>query len=276
VTYARLPAGTYRFSVRAVNEDGQSSPVPATIDFRVLAPFWRQGWFVATGLALVVLAAAGTYRFRMRRLIELERLRTRIASDLHDDMGATLSQIAILGEVARARAGAVDPGVEEPLARISTLSRESVDAMSDIVWAIDPHKDRMENLAQRMRRHASDVLPPLGIPFTFDVADEHVTLGADVRREVFLAFKESLNNAIKHADCRSVSVALRAEASSLVLTVADDGRGFDPACVTPGHGLGSLRRRAESLGGSLHVESQGGTRVTFRIPYRGRRTHLNR
>jgi len=195
-------------------------------------------------------------------------VRTRIASDLHDDIGSTLSQIAILGEVVRARVGAAETAVEETLARIITLSRQSVDSMSDLVWAIDPHKDRLDNLVQRMRRHASDVLPPLGITFTFEVGDERLAVGADVRREVVLAFKEVINNAIRHAECRAIAVSLRTERSWLVLIVTDDGRGFDPARVTEGHGLGSLRRRAEGLGGALEISGNPGTRVTLRIPHK--------
>jgi signal transduction histidine kinase len=263
------------------------------VDFRVLAPFWRQGWFLSLGLVVFALAGAGAYRYRVRRLIELERVRTRIAGDLHDDIGSTLSQIAILGEVARARVGAADSAVEDTLARITTLSRQSVDSMSDLVWAIDPHKDRLDSLAQRMRRHASDVLPPLGITFTFEVppplaryltsygeaspkrpwaakagGDDRLAVGADVRREVVLAFKEVLNNAIRHADCRAIAVSLRTERSWLVLTVTDDGRGFDPARATEGHGLGSLRRRAAALGGALEISGNPGTRVTLRIPHK--------
>jgi len=268
VTYARLPPGDYQFLVRAVDADGVTSASPATVDFRVLAPFWRQGWFLALGLAVVALAGTGGYRYRVRRLIELERVRTRIASDLHDDIGSTLSQIAILGEVVRARVGTAETAVEETLARIITLSRQSVDSMSDLVWAIDPHKDRLDSLAQRMRRYASDVLPPLGITFTFEVGDDRLAVGADVRREVVLAFKEVVNNAIRHAGCRAIAVSLRTERSWLVLTVTDDGRGFDPAQVTEGHGLGSLRRRAERLGGSLEISGNPGTRVTLRIPHK--------
>jgi signal transduction histidine kinase len=168
----------------------------------------------------------------------------------------------------RARVGSAETAIEETLARIITLSRQSVDSMSDLVWAIDPHKDRLDNLAQRMRRHASDVLPPLGITFTFEVGDERLAVGADVRREVVLAFKEVLNNAIRHAGCHAIAISLRTDRSWLVLTVTDDGRGFDPAKANEGHGLGSLRRRAEGLGGSLEISGNPGTRVTLRIPHK--------
>src|SRR6185436_2200287 len=153
----------------------------------------RQWWFVSLCGAALGLAVFGLHRYRVRHLIELERVRTRIASDLHDDIGAS-------------------------------LSRESVDSMSDIVWAIDPHKDRLESLTQRMRRLASDVLAVNGIDFSFDASEERLALGADVRREVFLAFKETLNNVVRHADCRRVEIALRPEGPWLVLSVRDDGK----------------------------------------------------
>jgi ligand-binding sensor domain-containing protein/signal transduction histidine kinase len=271
VNFASLRPGTYRFLVRAVNPDGLSSPRPASVSFTILAPVWRRAWFLALVSAAVGLAIHRAYRLRLRRLVELERVRTRIASDLHDDIGSNLSQIAILGEVARRRLDGEAADVAEPLALIGSLSRETVDSMSDIVWAIDPHKDRLGNLAHRMRRLASDTLGARGIALSFQAeeAAERVALGADVRRQVYLIFKESLHNAARHSACTRVEIFLGLEAARLVLQVADDGQGFDPERVADGHGLRSLQQRARALGGTLEVASGAGTRVTLRVPYRG-------
>jgi ligand-binding sensor domain-containing protein/signal transduction histidine kinase len=271
VNYASLRPGAYRFRVRALNADGVPSTEPASVAFVVLAPVWRRAWFLALLASVAGLAIHGAYRLRLRRLVELERVRTRIASDLHDDIGSNLSQIAILGEVAHRRLNGAPPEVAEPLALIGTLSRETVDSMGDIVWAIDPHKDRLGNLAHRMRRLASDALGARGIALSFqaDEAAEQVALGADVRRQVYLIFKEGLHNAARHSACTRVEVGLRLEAGRLVMEVADDGQGFDPASVDQGHGLSSLQQRARELGGTLEVASGAGTRLTLRVPCRG-------
>jgi signal transduction histidine kinase/ligand-binding sensor domain-containing protein len=268
VTYAKLTPGAYRFVVRAINADGLSSPQPAAVAFHVLAPFWRLWWFLSLSGAVVGLAFVGLHRNRVRRLVELERVRTRIASDLHDDIGSTLSQIAILGEVVQACMDRGDGDVREPLSHISDLSRESVSAMSDIVWAIDPHRDRLANLTQRMRRFASDLLPARGIEFRFTAGEEDIAVGPDVRRQVFLIFKEALSNAVRHSRCAAIEIDMRIDGASLVLGVSDDGQGFDANGVSDGHGLASLQQRARTLGGTLDVVSDRGTSVTLRILHR--------
>lgn len=271
VNYASLPAGSYRFLVRAVNAEGLASTEPASLSFTVLAPIWRRGWFLAVAAALLGMAVHLAYRLRLARLLELERIRTRIASDLHDDIGSNLSQIAILGEVAQRHLDGHSGQAAEPLALIGSLSRETVDAMGDIVWAIDPHKDRLGNLAHRMRRLANEMLGARGIAvgFSGDGGAEQIALGADVRRQVFLIFKEALHNAARHSACTRVEVGLRLDGGTLVLEVTDDGRGFDLERAGEGHGLGSLQKRAHGLGGTLEVASGVGTRLVLRVPARG-------
>jgi len=271
VTYAKLPPGRFRFSVRAISGEGGVSLSPASVAFTIVPPFWQRWWFLTlSGLAVAGAIAAG-YRYRVRRLIALERVRTRIASDLHDDLGSSLSQIAILSEVASRHIGAQRPAVTAPLGRIADLSRESLDAMGDIVWAIDPQKDRVANLTQRMRRFAEDLAGARGIALEFDAegdADRDLPLAAEVRREVFLVFKEAVKNAARHSGCRRVAVVLRLRRGLVTLSVSDDGRGFDPAAPGDGHGLNSLRRRAAALRGTLAVDSApgAGTRVVLSVP----------
>jgi ligand-binding sensor domain-containing protein/signal transduction histidine kinase len=268
VNYSQLAPGRYRFRVRAVTSAGLAGVTPATMEFVILRPIWQRSWFRASvvfGLTLLLLVG---HRYRVARLLETERVRTRIASDLHDDIGSSLSQIAILSEVARTSAGD-DARIAAPLGRIATLSRESVDAMGDIVWAIDPHRDTPTHLAQRMRRLASDVLSACGIEVRFEMSDaSQPTLGADVRREVFLIFKEALHNITRHAQAARVEIVLSIARHRLALVVQDDGCGFDPARARHGQGLRSMARRAEGLGGTLAVtSSQGaGARLVVTVP----------
>jgi ligand-binding sensor domain-containing protein/anti-sigma regulatory factor (Ser/Thr protein kinase) len=299
VNFANLAPGSYRFMVRALNADGATSARPAAVSFRVMPPFWRRWWFVLT-LTLVVIAVAllvwrmvaarrrereradaALRRAKEERLAELERVRKRIATDLHDDIGASLTQITVLSEVARQTLSR-EGFTSEQLGQISAVSNELVEAMSDIVWAINPKKDHLSDLVHRMRRFASDVFTARGLAFGFNAPDStrDMQLGASVRREVFLIYKESVNNVLKHSNASRVEIEFSLEGGRLELSIRDDGRGFDPVDSvtlsgeyeptdgTGGNGLYSMRRRASEMGGRYDVRSkQGhGTTVTLNLP----------
>jgi hypothetical protein len=153
VHYVSLAPGNYRFEVRAINSDGEASATPATVEFAVIPPLWRRAWFQGVLLTMAIGGAVCVHRARVARLLEIERVRMRIATDLHDDIGSSLSQIAVLSDVARQRSAGSKAG--EPLDRIGALSRELLDSIGDIVWAIQPHKDHLSDLKQRM-----PALPP--------------------------------------------------------------------------------------------------------------------
>lgn len=285
INYANLRPGTYRFVVRAVTSDGTQSRQPAAVSFTILRPFWQQWWFLVLAALAIMLATHALYRLRLRRLIELERVRTRIATDLHDDIGASMSQIAILSEVAKRRAGDADTPLGDLLTTIAGTSGEMVDSMSDIVWAINPHRDYLSDLTQRMRRFASDTLNARDIDFRFHhfELDKDFQIGADVRREVYLMFKETINNLVKHSHSTEAEIEYRVTDEQLVIEVKDNGKGFDVAAITTasgnghhhtgmgGHGLASMRRRATELGGIYEIESRvgQGTVVTLRVPLAG-------
>jgi ligand-binding sensor domain-containing protein len=145
VNYASLAPGSYRFLLRAVSAEGISSPIPAVVRFTILPPLWRRWWCIGLELLVTGCLIYAMYGYRVRRLVAVERIRTRIATDLHDDIGASLSQIAVLSEVARSEA-ACGEHADEPLARIAGIARELVDNMSEIVWAVNPRKDRFRDL----------------------------------------------------------------------------------------------------------------------------------
>ena len=268
VNFPRVSPGKYRFLVRAVNADGVASEVPAVISFRIMRPIWMRWWFLTAVGVLFSSCTYWFYRFRLRQLVELERVRTRIASDLHDDIGSSLTQIAIMSEVARRQNG---HGDAEPLERIADLSRELVDSMSDIVWAINPKRDQLSDLIQRMRRFANDVLEAADIRVSFRTELEHTDtpLHADMRREMFLIFKESVNNIARHAGCNHVDILVELKGLQVVMKISDDGKGFQ---LNPGngygHGLASMRERVQRLGGDMLVTSQPGkgTLLTFTAP----------
>ena len=268
VNFANLNSGEYRFEVRAVTADRIYSQA-ATTAFRIATPIWQRWWFIVLMLVLAALAAYLFYKNRLLRLLEMERMRTRIAADLHDDIGANLTRISLLSEVARAKS---TNGNDNMLSSIADIARESVASMNDIVWAISPDHDRMLDLTRRMRRHAGEIFSMRDIELDFNVPaeDTGLKLSVGVRRDVLLIFKEAVNNAARHSACTKVWIDFRREDSILSLRIKDNGKGFAPDPENDGQGLLSMTRRARALGGTLEIDSGKGegTIVKFVLPLR--------
>lgn len=295
---ANLAPGSYRFLVRAVNAGGAVSPQSAAVSFRVLRPVWQRWWFVSLAALAVAAAAYALYRYRVAQLLKVERVRTRIATDLHDDIGASLSRMAILSEVvkhqhavrsagdaANGNGGGGGGGGDDPSAgllnEIADSARGLVDSMSDIVWSIDPRRDDLNNVAARVRQFASDVLEAKGIRWHLIVPPEVETLKLDPeqRRHLFLIFKEGVNNIARHAEgTRNVWLSITLEGGHISGEIRDDGAGFTPppagephrggGRTRGGNGLPNMRARAEQLGGRLDIDSAPGegTRLSLRLP----------
>jgi hypothetical protein len=270
VNFASLAPGSYRFLVRAVSPSGVPSSQPATVEFTVMKPLWARWWFLTTtALALAILAYA-IYRYRVAQLLRVEGVRARIAADLHDDIGASLSQIVVLSEAARARLNEARPDAGGPLAEISTICRDAMDSMSDMVWAINPRYDRLSNLVARVRRFSGDILGPRDIALAFRAPDrgEDPMLGAEVRRNLLLIAKEAVHNIAKHSGATEARIDFELLSHRLTLTVSDNGRGFDCTEARQGNGLVNISRRAAWLGGSaeLDVSPGKGAVITVSAP----------
>ncbi len=296
VTFANLQPATYHFLVRAINSEGVTSEDPAIVSFKILPPIWARWWFIALCAIGAALLVAAFYRYRLaylreinkalvdaklaeenlrklreERLAELEKVRSRIATDLHDDIGASLTQIAILSEVAQAQNKKGNGAFSEPLKKISTVSNELVCTMSDIVWSINPTKDHISDLVQRMRRFASDSLSAKGIAFHFNSPpmNDDIPLGTNMRRELFLVFKEAVNNIVKHSEAKSVNVEFQNTADFLCLKIIDDGKGFDAQQFNDsGNGIVSMKKRAAEINGEFQIISENGqgTEILLKLP----------
>ena len=273
-TYVNLRPGQYTFRVRASNNDGVWNEAGASVRVHLQPHFHQTGWFYGLCLAGVALAGWQGHRFRLRRAIEMERVRTRIAADLHDDVGSGLSQIAILSGVARTQLVEDRARASDSLTQIAGTAEELVDSMGDIVWATNPGKDHLGDLVHRMRRFAGDVCAARGIALAFQAGglDETRKVDPDFRRHTYLIFKESVSNAARHSGCTRLEATIDAAQNRLRLQVKDDGKGFDSAAGGDGHGLGTMSRRAADLGGRLEIVSRPGegTTVTAALPMRRR------
>jgi signal transduction histidine kinase len=268
VTYANLAPGAYRFLVRAINTSGATKP--AIVAFSVLPHVWQRWWFLGLCLCAAVSIAYGLHVSRVSQLLHLERVRTRIATDLHDDFGASLSQIAVVSE-ALGRDESAEGRFRESLTQIAADSRELVASMSDLVWSIDPRRDHLQDLIQRMRRFSSDMFTASSIQFQFSTSAADLPLSPDQRRQMFLIFKEGVNNIVRHSGATEAKISLLAEENSLSLKVSDNGRGLNhPSQAGQGNGLKDMRARAMELGGTLEITGgrHGGTDITINVPLR--------
>ena len=290
-TYPRLAAGEYEFRVAACNNSGVWNDEGATIAFVVSPFFWETWWFkIGGGLATALLAAGVAlaasrrrYRQKLRRLEArraLEQERARIARDIHDDLGATLTRISLLSQPSRAGADDAEATVGS-LTQIHHAARDLTHAMGEVVWAVNPEHDTFDSLANYISHYAQNFLRVAAVRCRIEVPMQlpKQPLSAEVRHNLFLAFKEALNNVVKHAGATEVRISLIPGESGFELIVADNGKGFTHASVAaqtagedaarpvPGNGLANMRSRLEEIGGECEVQSEpgAGTHITFRV-----------
>jgi signal transduction histidine kinase/ligand-binding sensor domain-containing protein len=293
-TYNYIAPGRYSFQVTACNNDGVWNQTGATIAFKVLPYFWQTTWFDIVGGILTVLAASGAVWFdtrrRMRRRLErverqrdIERERSRIARDIHDDLGAQLTRITMISDPTRAEATNPESATAG-LRRIYDTARELTRSMDEIVWAVNPRHDTLESLATYLEKFGHDWLAGVGIRCRLDLPlqfpEWHIS--SEVRHNVFLAFKEALHNAVKHSGASEVLIRLSLCEKSFKIAVEDNGRGFEagdtiaaPASsgrAAPGNGFENMKQRLQSIGGSCTIESArgSGTKIVFTLPLMAR------
>lgn len=270
VNFANLSAGNYRVYIRAIKAGGFSSQMPAVVIFRILSPIYLRWWFFTLVLMLTALVIYAFYRTRLQKLLEIERARTLIATDLHDDIGSNLSKISVLSEVVKMQLEREGKSDGKLLASIADISRQSVSSMSDIVWAINPKRDSALETVRKMREYAEDIFVQRGVIVLFTEPDKvaKIKLPMHLRRDLYLIFKEAVSNVAKHSDCSQVEIIFQIKNSEILLKIKDDGHGFDPDLQTHGNGLLNMQNRVEKLKGKFECESKigGGTSVEIRVP----------
>ena len=269
MSYERLTPGHFRFVVRPVLAGAAVESATAEVSFELPPPVWRRSWFLTLAIAALCGFALFAHRYDLSRRLELERMRLRIARDLHDDLGASLTRMTILTELASRQTQPANPKAGGDLSRIAEMARGMVDALGELAWAVDPRRDDMASTSRRIRRYASDVLEPQGIAWALELSDAGLpSLSPEQRRHVLLIFQEALRNAARHSRCSRVELFLRVEADAYVVRIRDNGCGLPDPIPELGSGLLNLRSRAAALSGTLSIVSspRAGTDLTVRFP----------
>ena len=267
-TYASLSSGHYTFEVKTIGWNGEEG-LPAAFSFYIRTPFWKQWWFVALIIVGALVLLYAFYRYRINQLLRLQTVRNSIATDLHDDIGSSLTNISILSELSSKNLS--DPEKAQPfLHRISEEVQTSSQAMDDIIWSVNSRNDSLHETMARMRRYAAEL-------FDNSVIDCHLQLdekagdkklSMEQRRDVYLIYKEALNNIHKHADANNVWVDVAQHHNYLFIHIKDDGKGFNTTAFTNRNGLKNLRSRAEKWNGKIKIQSgeNKGTTIEIKIP----------
>lgn len=281
VSYYRVPPGEYRFRVNARGSNGRWNEEGAFVDIIVEPTLWQMGWIRATVFTAVLVMVAMVVRitanrrwqrkmkeFEQKQAVELER--RRIARDMHDELGAGLTQLAFMGEQSRKKFSG-DANVSARMEQISKTAKDIASKLDQIVWIVNPRNDTLEQLIGYLSQYTIDYLAPTDIKFSQELPLETPKhkIDSHVRHELLMAFKEVLTNAVKHSGAQNISLSIQLKELQLRVTLADDGRGFKPQEMSGlGDGLGNLRQRLEALGGSCHLESKPktGTAVTLTLP----------
>lgn len=265
--YTNLEPGKYYFRVRGSNNDGVWNNVGLTLEIDILPPFWKTWWFILLNIILLGGLVSFLISMKVRHLLAIEKLKVRLAADLHDNVGAGLTEIAILSELTSSEVKGFSQSSADKLDNISDTARHLVDSMSDIVWFVNPNRDSLHDLIIRLKDSYSDLLSEIGISFGTNNIDNivDIKIPMDVRQNLYLIFKEAINNSIKHSECNKINLETKLSGGILEITLQDNGKGIDESTVKYGNGLRNMKDRAETLRGKLHIKSidTKGTTIRF-------------
>ncbi|MBK9017347.1 MAG: hypothetical protein IPM82_26665 [Saprospiraceae bacterium] len=272
-TYTNLDGGDYVLHLKAANNDGIWNETGISLPIEVIPPL-RERWYFKLLLVLLVMGVlAGIWWLRKQQRNRLETFRESLARDLHDEMGSTLSSIRFFSEFARQQVSEGNAPAAEPiLQRISTSVSSASESMQDIVWAMKNKDDSLDDLAARMTEFGLRLMESRNVNFKTHVSDDFLGkhLQPEVRRNIYLIFKEAVNNAAKYAEASEVELFLSVKKGWLLMKITDNGKGFEAGSQHAdggGNGLRNMRLRAEDIGGKVEITSKPGegTKVELRV-----------
>jgi ligand-binding sensor domain-containing protein/two-component sensor histidine kinase len=269
--YYNLGPGRYRFRVIACNNDGVWNEAGASLGLIWRPHYWQTWWSKLVLLAFAGLLLTAFYQARVARLREIERLRVQIAANLHDDVGARLTKVAMVTEMVE-RQTAGQPSINPHIRKISSATREIIQAMDEIVWTINPRNDTLDHLANYIFQYAEEYFQNTTVRCRLDVPPElpDVHISTEERHNLFMAVKEALNNVLKHSRATEVRLGLWLAEGKLLINIVDNGSGFLPEQTrVAGNGLANMRQRLEQIGGRLVLETRLGEGTTIRMEAKG-------
>jgi signal transduction histidine kinase len=240
------------------------------LEINIATPWYKTWWFISLCLILVVLLISSIIREKLRQIEKLQDIRNDIAKDLHDEVGANLSNITLFLALIKQKIASDDKETKRLVDKINIFSQASQDAMSDIVWMINTKNDQFDNLSIKMKDYASSLSEdiPIKITFQIDPALNKTKMGMIQRKNIYLFFKEAFNNAIKYSNATSINIEANLSNRMIQLEIVDNGIGFEEKSIKPGNGLANMHKRATQLNGEVRIVSElgKGTSITLKCP----------
>jgi ligand-binding sensor domain-containing protein/two-component sensor histidine kinase len=263
--YINLPAGDYTFHVTGTNSDGLWNRSGTSILITITPPFWQTWWFITLMAILIGAVIYYLSTIRIKQQLAIEKIKTRVAADLHDNVGASLTEISILSEVAVHKSNN-DSDLKE-LRNISDIARQLVDTMSDIVFVVNPERDSLYDLIIKLKDSYNEFLQSVGISFKVKNIDKtnDIKLPMEYKQNLLLIFKEGINNAIKHSKCNKIVLEANIRGDVIEMILSDDGIGFDELNSGTGNGLRNMETRADKINGKMKCLSSVETGTVIRF-----------
>lgn len=265
-TYTNISPGCYTFKVKGTNNHGVWNESGTSLFLVITPPWWKTWWFYSLCTIVAGSALYALYRYRINQIKKVFSIRSKIARDLHDDIGSTLSSISLMSQLAKD--GNDHQNKEQELFdTISTASKEAMELMSVIVWSVNPNNDKLSNILIRMREYAGDILEACNIDLHIRLDEEvkDFIIPMEKRKDFYLIFKEAVNNVAKYSKAANANIRLSREHGKMIMTIKDDGKGFEVEKLRSGNGLVNMKERAKSIGGRLEIISQQGEGTTVRL-----------
>jgi signal transduction histidine kinase len=266
ISFSNLVSGNYSFRVKAQLADNTMSINEATLFFSVETPYYKRWWFIILSTLIAAGIIYAVYLNRIRQLLRVQAIRNSIATDLHDDIGSSLSNINILTELSKAKLNEPEQA-EKFIKRIAEEVNSSNQSLDDIVWSINTMNDSYEQIVARMLRYAGEVFEGANIAYhiDFDESMAHKKLDMEKRKDIYLVFKEAINNIYKHSAASRVEIELKGDQNCFQMIISDNGKGFDHTIPTSRNGVKNMKTRVSKWKGCISISSGTGRGTTLNI-----------
>ncbi len=266
IQFNALKPGDYSVEIIAIRDNEIISNKPLVYQFTIKQPWFNTWWFYLMVMLSAVSIMLGIYQYRLRQVFKIERIRRKISNDLHDDIGSTLSSINVYSQLAKSGTDNL-----EYINTIQTNAVSVINNLDDLVWNINPKNDALENVINRMRLFALPIFTEKGIECVFKVKADNgqILVAPNVRADIYMLFKEMVNNVIKHSGCTVCCIFIIQKGKRFGLVVKDDGRGFNMKNINPHrNGLRIMAERAKDIKGSIIIASTPGSGTQIRVKAR--------